>query len=82
MSTQYQQASASEQRLPMGERQQLQDLQAWLETQIIGQPGLVNRLLVAILADGHLLVEGAPGRATPNAMERRSLNWKEAGFSR
>ena len=52
----------------MSERQQLQDLQAWLETQIIGQPGLVNRLLVAILADGHLLVEGAPGLAKTKAI--------------
>ena len=53
----------------MSERQQLQDLQAWLETQIIGQPGLVNRLLVAILADGHLLVEGAPGLAKTKAIK-------------
>ena len=53
----------------MSERQQMQDLQAWLETQIIGQPGLVNRLLVAILADGHLLVEGAPGLAKTKAIK-------------
>ena len=31
-----------------------------LSREIIGQTGLVERLLVALLADGHLLVEGAP----------------------
>jgi MoxR-like ATPase len=30
---------------------------------IIGQAALVDRLLIALLADGHLLVEGAPGLA-------------------
>ncbi|PDH36652.1 MAG: AAA family ATPase [OM182 bacterium MED-G24] len=53
----------------MSERQQLQDLRAWLETQIIGQPDLVHRLLIAILADGHLLVEGAPGLAKTKAIK-------------
>jgi MoxR-like ATPase len=31
--------------------------------QVIGQPQLIERLLIALLADGHLLVEGAPGLA-------------------
>lgn len=43
-------------------------LQHWLETQIIGQQTLVNRLLIALLADGHLLVEGAPGLAKTKAI--------------
>ncbi len=30
---------------------------------IVGQDGLVNRLLLALLADGHLLIEGMPGLA-------------------
>ena len=34
-----------------------------LSTEIIGQAALVERLLIALLADGHLLVEGAPGLA-------------------
>ncbi|MGB5606380.1 MAG: AAA family ATPase, partial [Gammaproteobacteria bacterium] len=34
-----------------------------LGEKIIGQQGLVERLLIALLADGHLLVEGAPGLA-------------------
>ena len=44
-------------------------LQVWLESQIIGQEKLVERLLVALLADGHLLVEGAPGLAKTKAIK-------------
>ncbi len=47
----------------------LQNLKAWLQTQIIGQEHLVERLLIAILADGHLLVEGAPGLAKTRAIK-------------
>ena len=34
-----------------------------LSETIVGQADLVERLLIALLADGHLLVEGAPGLA-------------------
>lgn len=37
-------------------------LRAELTRCIIGQQALVDRLLIALLADGHLLVEGAPGQ--------------------
>jgi MoxR-like ATPase len=40
-----------------------------LEQVIIGQPTLVEHLLVALLADGHLLVEGAPGLAKTTAIK-------------
>jgi len=40
-----------------------------LETCIIGQPILVEHLLIALLADGHLLVEGAPGLAKTTAIK-------------
>ncbi|MGB5180368.1 MAG: MoxR family ATPase [Gammaproteobacteria bacterium] len=40
-----------------------------LETCIIGQQTLVEHLLVALLADGHLLVEGAPGLAKTTAIK-------------
>ena len=43
-------------------------LKAWLNSQIVGQPQLVDRLLIALLADGHLLVEGAPGLAKTKAI--------------
>lgn len=39
-----------------------------IKQQIIGQDNLVERLLVALLADGHLLVEGAPGLAKTRAV--------------
>lgn len=44
----------------------------WLETRIIGQTALVERLLIALLADGHLLVEGAPGLAKTKAIREMS----------
>ncbi|MDX8397551.1 MAG: MoxR family ATPase [Mariprofundaceae bacterium] len=46
-----------------------QALQQHMETQIIGQSDLANRLLIAVLADGHLLVEGAPGLAKTRAIK-------------
>lgn len=49
--------------------QQLQSLSQWLNDQIIGQEHLVQRLLIALLADGHLLVEGAPGLAKTKAIK-------------
>ena len=39
-----------------------------LSEEIIAQAALVERLLVALLADGHLLVEGAPGLAKTMAV--------------
>ncbi|MCB1675838.1 MAG: MoxR family ATPase [Halioglobus sp.] len=44
-------------------------LESWLGTQIIGQSHLVQRLIIALLADGHLLVEGAPGLAKTRAIK-------------
>jgi len=44
-------------------------LQSWLSAQIVGQSALVERLLIALLADGHILVEGAPGLAKTKAIK-------------
>ncbi|MGY4516994.1 AAA family ATPase [Lysobacter sp. HA18] len=44
------------------------DLRDALQAEIVGQATLVERLLVALLADGHLLVEGAPGLAKTSAI--------------
>lgn len=44
-------------------------LQNWLDQRIIGQQGLTRRLLTALLCDGHLLVEGAPGLAKTRAIK-------------
>jgi len=46
----------------------LQQLKQHINTQIIGQDVLVERMLIALLADGHLLVEGAPGLAKTRAI--------------
>ena len=45
------------------------ELKDCLSQQIIGQERLVDRLLIALLADGHLLVEGAPGLAKTKAIK-------------
>jgi MoxR-like ATPase len=50
-------------------RQDIGQLQDWLSHQIIGQEHLVQRLLIALLSDGHLLVEGAPGLAKTRAIK-------------
>lgn len=50
----------------------LQELERWLSEHIIGQQQLVNRLIIALLADGHLLVEGAPGLAKTKAIKTLS----------
>ena len=44
-------------------------LEDWLSSQIIGQSHLVQRLIIALLANGHLLVEGAPGLAKTRAIK-------------
>ncbi|MFD2228938.1 MoxR family ATPase [Alkalimarinus sediminis] len=56
-------------------------LKQYLSQQIIGQEHLVNRLLIALLADGHLLVEGAPGLAKTKAIKELS-NMLEGNFQR
>ena len=50
----------------------LASIKAWMNSQIVGQPELVDRLLIALIADGHLLVEGAPGLAKTKAIKTLS----------
>ena len=40
---------------------------------ILGQANLIERLLIALLADGHLLVEGAPGLAKTTAVKQLAM---------
>jgi len=47
----------------------LQRLNRQIQQRILGQEQLVNRMLIALLADGHLLVEGAPGLAKTKAIK-------------
>ena len=44
-------------------------LQSNLNQVILGQERLIERLLIVLLADGHLLVEGAPGLAKTRAIK-------------
>ena len=46
-----------------------QAIRAHMQERIIGQTALVDRLLIALVADGHLLVEGAPGLAKTKAVK-------------
>lgn len=60
-------------------------LRQQLEASVIGQPVLVNRLLIALLVDGHLLVEGAPGLAKTRAIkalaDRIEANFQRVQFT-
>lgn len=50
-------------------KEQITRLRQAIDQQIINQEGLTLRLLIALLADGHLLVEGAPGLAKTTAIK-------------
>ena len=56
-------------------------LKQHLSTQIIGQPAFVENLLIALLANGHLIVEGPPGLAKTRAINALAQGL-EADFHR
>ena len=56
-------------------------LQDFINQGIIGQDVLVERMLIGLLADGHILVEGAPGLAKTRAIKVLSKGI-EADFHR
>lgn len=56
-------------------------LRNYLTNQILGQEHLIDRLLITLLADGHLLVEGAPGLAKTKAIKYLAEGL-EASFQR
>ena len=53
--------------------QLLANLESWLGQQIVGQQDLIHKLMLALLADGHLLVEGAPGLAKTRAIKEMAV---------
>ncbi len=53
----------------MSNIEQIRKLKTFIAEKIIGQEALIDRLLIALLADGHLLVEGAPGLAKTRAIK-------------
>ena len=59
----------------------LRRLRDHMQTRVLGQPDLIDRMLIALLADGHLLVEGAPGLAKTTAIKELAAGL-EADFQR
>jgi len=53
----------------MSNLESILSLKQHVQNHIIGQEKLVDRMLIALLADGHLLVEGAPGLAKTKAIK-------------
>jgi len=62
-------------------REVVRDLQARIGQDIIGQERVVERIVIALLADGNVLLEGLPGLAKTRAIKSLSKNL-EADFSR
>ncbi|PJG60761.1 AAA family ATPase [Aeromonas cavernicola] len=48
---------------------QFSALKDYLSSQIVGQDALIEGLLIALLCDGHVLIEGAPGLAKTRAVK-------------
>ena len=57
------------------------DLKARMQQSIIGQEEVIDRLIIGLLADGNLLVEGLPGLAKTRAIKSLAKNLA-ADFSR
>jgi MoxR-like ATPase len=60
---------------------EIQSLQQRMHESIIGQETVVQRLIIGLLANGNLLVEGLPGLAKTRAIKALAQNL-EADFSR
>lgn len=65
----------------MSAREHIQALEAGIGRAIIGQQGVIRRLVIGLLANGNLLVEGLPGLAKTRAIKAMAKNL-EADFSR
>lgn len=50
-------------------RSKIIGLKKYMDSQIVGQEDLVNKLIITLLADGNALVEGAPGLAKTKAIK-------------
>ncbi|WP_439651650.1 AAA family ATPase [Microvirga puerhi] len=66
---------------PAHARDAILDLQARVNQSIIGQERVVERLIIALLANGNVLIEGLPGLAKTRAIKSLAQNL-EAEFSR
>lgn len=52
-----------------GTRDKILSLKNYMDSKILGQELLVKKLIITLLADGHALVEGAPGLAKTKAIK-------------
>lgn len=65
----------------MPARDQILDLKQRIAAAVIGQDAVVEQLLIALLANGHLLMEGLPGLAKTRTIKTLAKNL-ESQFSR
>jgi DNA polymerase III delta prime subunit len=65
----------------MTTRESIEALRAQMAAAIVDQSGVIERLLIGLLANGNLLVEGLPGLAKTRAIKALARNL-EAQFSR
>jgi MoxR-like ATPase len=65
----------------MSARDQILELKQRINASVIGQEAVVDLLLIALLADGHLLMEGLPGLAKTRTIKTLAKNL-EAEFRR
>ncbi|WP_181700144.1 AAA family ATPase [Chthonobacter albigriseus] len=63
------------------ERERIAEVARTLEKALIGRTPLVERLMIALLTGGHILVEGAPGLAKTRAVKQLS-DRLDASFAR
>ncbi len=62
----------------MSARDSILELKKRIGTSIIGQQAAIDRLLVALLADGHVLMEGLPGLAKTRTIKTLAKNLESA----
>ncbi len=67
--------------MSLSPRDQISALQERMAQSIIGQKDVIERLVIGLLANGNLLIEGLPGLAKTRAVKAMSNNL-EADFSR
>jgi MoxR-like ATPase len=65
----------------MAARDSILNLQKLVGTTVLGQEAMIERLIIGLLANGHLLVEGLPGLAKTRAIKKLS-RFLDAGLSR
>jgi len=62
-------------------RDSILNLQKLIGETVLGQEAMIERLIIGLLANGHLLVEGLPGLAKTRAIKKMS-HFLDAGLSR